>query len=218
MVRRDRPDASLILNNSTQTQTRLKAKGLATQSVTEQTATKTDILAVDSDQSAVDENGALKDADQMQWYNSESDKSTSTNTSNSDSLFTNPAAVTDEAVFEAVDCNTEEEEITEGEKRFWAAQAGKGNSAMLLIKQPSFRHLIFHLQPKLTENDLPHHTALTKAIKDKHELLIEQDIDMIKGIISLISMTFDGWSKKHHKAFESLTIHFIQAAAHDPRD
>ncbi|THU75180.1 hypothetical protein K435DRAFT_308294, partial [Dendrothele bispora CBS 962.96] len=75
------------------------------------------------------------------------------------------------------------------------------DQAMLLIDRPSFRRLIFYLRPKLTERDLPHRMTLTKAIKEKHESLIERDIDMIKGIISLISMTFDGWSKKRRKAF-----------------
>jgi hypothetical protein len=29
-------------------------------------------------------------------------------------------------------------------------------------------------------------------------------------------MTFDGWSKKRRKAFESLTVHFIQSTANNP--
>ncbi|KAF5347190.1 hypothetical protein D9758_011073 [Tetrapyrgos nigripes] len=41
---------------------------------------------------------------------------------------------------------------------------------------------------------------------------------MIKNVESLISMTFDGWSKKRRKAFESLTIYYIQPADDNPLD
>ncbi|KAK7437565.1 hypothetical protein VKT23_018463 [Stygiomarasmius scandens] len=66
------------------------------------------------------------------------------------------------------------------------------------------------------EKEIPHRTALTQAIKAKREVLIERNMDILKAVDSLISITFDGWSKKRRKAFESLTVHFIQAAKDDP--
>ncbi|KAF5320223.1 hypothetical protein D9758_017607 [Tetrapyrgos nigripes] len=54
------------------------------------------------------------------------------------------------------------------------------DEAVLLIDQASFRRLILYLWPKLSEKDIPHRTTLTKAIKEKHQLLIERDLGMIK--------------------------------------
>ncbi|KAK7452657.1 hypothetical protein VKT23_012056 [Stygiomarasmius scandens] len=68
MGERDKPDPSLILHDSTRTRKQTsKAQASTTGSGTHK---RTGEPA--AEQCAVDENGALKDADQIDWYDSES--------------------------------------------------------------------------------------------------------------------------------------------------
>ncbi|KAF5365481.1 hypothetical protein D9758_010865 [Tetrapyrgos nigripes] len=77
---------------------------------------------------------------------------------------------------------------------------------------------IIELIADADEKDIPHCTTLTTAIKEKHQTLIQWNKEILKNIDLLISMTFDGWSKKHRKAFESLTVHFIQPTDNNPSE
>ncbi|KAK7442951.1 hypothetical protein VKT23_015895 [Stygiomarasmius scandens] len=61
----------------------------------------------------------------------------------------------------------------------------------------------------MSKKDVPHCTTLSKAIKEKHQTLIQQDLEMIK----LVQEALQGlWPIK------TLTVHFIQPAKNDPTD
>ncbi|KAF5371762.1 hypothetical protein D9758_003566 [Tetrapyrgos nigripes] len=146
MVERDKPDPSLIIHD-----TRVRTQSSKAKAQSDLSSTKKN-QDVDTDQCAIDPStGELKDAAQIDWYDSKSDetpmdkekkhqrsntitmseknskrqKSTPTADTTTDTdtpHFADAAAVADVDVSMA---SESEEEMTEGEKRYWAAQPDK---------------------------------------------------------------------------------------------
>ncbi|KAF5371781.1 hypothetical protein D9758_003569 [Tetrapyrgos nigripes] len=223
----DRPDLTLILSKG---QTCTPTKTIREKQATSEDA-DTNASEANSEQCAVDTlTGELKDTDEIEFYNSESNEiplnqgnkplpqvsvqyflMSKNGTSRSNSFYTGNVM----SQRRHLECHhledylqrCRENNVDPKSKKIPESPRVNGCWRSYIPRQT-----LLYTCPKLMEKDIPHCTTLTATIKDKHQLLIQCNKEIIKNILSLISMTFDGRSKKQHKAFESLTIHFIQAA------
>ena len=51
---------------------------------------------------------------------------------------------------------------------------------------------------------------------EKVAKLDEIDLDLVKNIVSLVSIIYDGWSSKRQRSFVSYSIQFIYSPSEDP--
>jgi len=54
------------------------------------------------------------------------------------------------------------------------------------------------------------------AVMEKVAKLDEIDLDLVKGIDSLVSIVYDGWSSKRRRSFASYSIQYIYSPPEDP--
>ena len=103
------------------------------------------------------------------------------------------------------------------------------------IERPSFRRLLYYLNPKVKDTDIPKWTCLSDAVMHKIECLNDIDITLVavsqtilvlsykwliwyQNILSLVLIVWDGWSSKHRCPFSSYSIQYINSSPNDPYD
>ncbi|KAF8622375.1 hypothetical protein AX15_007067 [Amanita polypyramis BW_CC] len=84
------------------------------------------------------------------------------------------------------------------------------------IEQPSFQHLVYYLNLKVKDTDIPKQTCMSDAIMHKVECLDDIDTTLVENISSLVSIVWDGWSSKCHCPFSSYSIQYINSSPNDP--
>ena len=103
------------------------------------------------------------------------------------------------------------------------------------IERPSFRRLVYYLNPKVKDTDIPKRTCMSDAVMHKVERLDDIDTTLVEvsqtipiisykwliwdqNISSLVSIVWDGWSSKRCRPFSSYSIQYIDSSPNDPYD
>ncbi|KAF8621454.1 hypothetical protein AX15_007785 [Amanita polypyramis BW_CC] len=77
-------------------------------------------------------------------------------------------------------------------------------------------HLVYYLNLKVKDTDIPKQTCMSDAVMHKVEHLDDIDTTLVENISSLVSIIWDGWSSKCQCPFSSYSIQYIDSSPNDP--
>ena len=90
--------------------------------------------------------------------------------------------------------------------------------AFHLIDRGSFRHLIKYCRPSISDSEIPHCTTLRTDILCRAHIAEEKVRAKLKDLPCKVSFTFDAWTSQPGDPYLSITGHYIDAPADNPKD